>query len=298
MFTRLVALVLATAGCRSEARIVEPLEPRAQLTKPPTSAPALPATPSAPSDAVPAPALAPEPTARRWPPAATGATSDFCIDGVEALDEGSCYVLPEAPATELLIYLHGIVPPAKVSRQKTNYQTVVRQASRRAGIAALLPRGRQGLAPKGHNGWWSWPTSGESYRDLGRELIAELATKRQKLEALTGTPFTRVYVGGSSAGAYFVVALALSGDLRADGFAAIAGGAIRPGRDLSHLARAPFYVGYGIHDTVAESSRFLAQQLRRAGWPVLLVAHPLPHGSAEVYLDEAVAFFREQPAGE
>jgi predicted esterase len=196
-----------------------------------------------------------------------------------------------------LIYLHGIVPPTKVSRQKTNFQTVVGQASRRAGVAALLPRGRQGLAPKGHDGWWSWPTSGESYRDHAGELIAELATKRQKLEALTGARFARVYVGGSSAGAYFVVALALSGDLRADGFAAIAGGAIRPGRDLSQLERTPFYVGYGSHDTVSESSRFLAEQLRHAGWPVLLAVHPLPHGAAEVYLDEAFAFFRAQPAG-
>ncbi|HWA71132.1 MAG TPA: hypothetical protein VG937_02290 [Polyangiaceae bacterium] len=309
MFARLAALIFATAACRSEARVVEPLEPRTKVTKAPASASAQPATARAPSDAAPAPAPArsapaparsapaPERAARRWPPAANGATSDFCIEGVDALDEASCYVLPDAPATELLIYLHGIVPPSKVSRQKTNFQTVVGRASRRAGIAALLPRGRQGLAPKGHDGWWSWPTSGESYRDHARELIAELATRRQKLEALTGARFTRVYVGGSSAGAYFVVALALSGDLRADGFAAIAGGAIRRGRDLSQLERAPFYVGYGTHDTVSESSRSLAEQLRHAGWPVLLAVHPLPHGAAEVYLDEAFAFFRAQAAG-
>jgi predicted esterase len=221
-------------------------------------------------------------------------TSDFCIEGVDALDESSCYVLPDAPTAEMLIYLHGIVPPSKVSAQKTNFETVVRDASRRAGVAALIPRGRQGLAPKGHDGWWGWPTSGESYKAHARELILELAAKRQKLEALTGAPFTRLYLGGSSSGAYFVVALAVSGDLRADGFAAISGGALRAGRDLTQLERTPFYVGYGTRDTVSAASRSLAEHLRRSGWPVQLAAHPLPHGTAEVYLDEAFAFFRAQ----
>jgi hypothetical protein len=31
-----------------------------------------------------------------------------------------------------------------------------------------------------------------------------------------------------------------------------------------------------------------------AGWPVKVAIHPLPHGAREVYLDEALAFFRER----
>lgn len=290
MFARLTALVLlGTFACSSE-----PVRPaidrvKVQAAAPrPSSAGAQPVPPSAQTKAETAPASEPRP----WPPAGTGATSDFCIDGVGVLDESCCYALPDAPTQELLIYLHGTVPPARTSPQKTNFQTVVSRASRRANVAVLMPRGRQGLAPKGQTSWWGWPTSGEQYRALARELIADLADKRQKLEALTSQPFTRLYLAGSSSGAYFVVALALSGDLPAQGFAAISGGAVRPGHDFTRLTPAPFYVGYGTFDPVSTSSRSLAAQLRRAGWPVLLSTHPLPHGAAEIYLDEAFTFFR------
>lgn len=285
-----IYLLLAVA-CRRELASVATSEPRVESNRPTSSAAEPPPAPSDATESVPAP----EPALRAWPPEKSGARSDFCIDGIEALDESSCYVLPDAPTPELLIYLHGIVPPAKASRQKTNFETVVSRASRRAGVAALMPRGRQGLAPRGHDGWWGWPTSGESYRVHASELIAEFAVKRQKLEALTGAPFRRLYLAGSSSGAYFVVALALSGDLRAEGFAAISGGAQRAGGDLTQLAATPFYVGYGTLDTVSETSRALAAHLRRAGWPVQLAAHRLPHGAAEVYLDEAFAFFRQSP---
>ena len=44
--------------------------------------------------------------------AAPRVASDWCIEGMTALDEDVCYVLP-AGATRLLVYLHGIVPPTK-----------------------------------------------------------------------------------------------------------------------------------------------------------------------------------------
>ncbi len=40
-------------------------------------------------------------------------SNDFCIELVNALDEETCYVLPDAPTKDLLLYLHGIVPPAR-----------------------------------------------------------------------------------------------------------------------------------------------------------------------------------------
>jgi predicted esterase len=227
-----------------------------------------------------------------WPPPPTGARSDFCIETVAALDESSCYVLPDAPTDELLLYLHGIVPPAKTSRQKTNFETVVSAAARRAGVAALMPRGRQGLAPKGHDGWWGWPTSADAYARWADELTAEFAEKRAKLESHSGRRFKRLYVAGSSSGAYFVVALALRGAVAASGFAAISGGALRPGADFQGRAPKPFYIGYGTADTVGPSANALAARLRAAGFPVKVAAHPLPHGAAEVYLDEAFAHFR------
>jgi predicted esterase len=218
-------------------------------------------------------------------------SSDFCIEGIPALDEETCYVLPHERARELLIYFHGIVPPEKTSRQKTNLETALKNSAERAGIAVLLPRGEQGLAPKGHTGWWGWPTSGETYARWTPRLLEKVATKRHELEALIGQPFERSYVAGSSSGAYFTIALALNGDIRADGFGAISG-AVDRARDFARVPPKPFYIGYGTRDTVGPAAQSLGARLRRAGWPVEVAAHPLPHGTAEIYIDEAISFWR------
>jgi predicted esterase len=219
--------------------------------------------------------------------------SDFCIELVNALDEETCYVLPDAPTKDLLLYLHGIVPPAGESAVKTNFETVVANASKRAGVAALIPRGRQGLAPKGHPGWWGWPTSAEGYARLAPELVESFVAKRKALEALVGRSFERWFVAGSSSGAYFTAALALNGGIDADGFGAMSGGALSARSDLTKLSPKPFYIGYGTRDSVGPSARSLSERLKQAGWPVLVSAHPVGHGAKEVYLDEAFAFWRE-----
>ncbi|HYJ09682.1 MAG TPA: hypothetical protein VEX18_11750 [Polyangiaceae bacterium] len=208
-----------------------------------------------------------------------------------ALDEETCYALPPSPTSELLVYFHGIVPPEKTSRQKTNFETVVKKSAERAGVAALMPRGELGLAPKGHSGWWGWPTSAGAHAEWTPRLLAKVADKRRKLEQLVGQPFTRLYVAGSSSGAYFTIALALNGELTANGFAAISGATSRSG-SLAAATLTPFYIGYGTRDTVGSAAQALGAQLERAGWPVKVVAHPLPHGTAEIYLDEAFAFWR------
>jgi predicted esterase len=222
------------------------------------------------------------------------AVTDWCIESVGALDEETCYVLPEKRSNTLLVYLHGIVPPTKDSIQKTNFETVVLNASRRAGVVALMPRGRQGLAPKGHEKWWGWPTSDARTRAEGAGFVATIGDKRKKLEALLGTKFSRVYVAGSSSGAYFTAGLALIGGIDADGFGAMSGGGGRATPELGKLAPKPFYIGFGRHDTVAAGARALGDVLRRAGWPVRVGEHDVGHGAKEVYLDEAFAFWAEQ----
>src|SRR5947209_5547432 len=83
-----------------------------------------------------------------------------CRDGLTALAEDACYVLPPSHAAhegDLLIYLHGIVPPFP-SPQKDRVQNIVKNASIRAGWTALLPRGRRGIGPAQNRDWWAWPT--------------------------------------------------------------------------------------------------------------------------------------------
>jgi predicted esterase len=171
---------------------------------------------------------------------------------------------------------------------------VVATSARRAGIAALLPRGQQGLAPKGRDNWWGWPTNQPTYEAYAAGMIATIAEKRKKLESWVGLPFSRIYLAGSSSGAYFVSRLALHGDLQADGYGAMSGGSVPEGVDLAHVTPKPFYVGYGQYDPARGAARTLATLLRGAGWPVREAAHPTGHGARSIYLDEAFAFFSEQ----
>jgi predicted esterase len=290
-----LVVALGIGGCRGGA------ESRAEPTAVSAPAPAAPATepprPAATTDAgdggvsSEAPAV---PAAQQWPAEpAPNVETDWCIEGVAALDADTCYVLPPQPTSTLLVYLHGIVPPEPTSPQKTKVETVVKESALRANVAALLPRGKQGLAGRGHDRWWGWPTTGKAYRRHAAELVARIAEKQQKLEQIAGTLFARRYVAGSSSGAYFTALLALHGGMAADGFGAMSGGAGSKTEELAGLAPKPFYVGYGTQDSVGPAARELAELLRGAGWPVRIAAHPLGHGAHQIYIDEALKFFGE-----
>lgn len=250
--------------------------------------------PDAPATAASASPSAAPSTAAAWPRSTPArVVTDWCTDTVSTLDEETCYVLPEQPTRTLLVYLHGVVPPTPASHQKTNLQSVVANASKRAGVVALLPRGKQGLAPTRISSWWGWPTNAGNYRKHSAAMVAAIAEKRRKLEEVVGVQFTRVYVAGSSSGAYFASALALRGGIEADGFGVMSGGSGAATPELPKLAKKPFYIGFGEGDTVAESAKALGEVLRHAGWPVRVAGHRVGHGAKEVYLDEAFAFWRE-----
>jgi predicted esterase len=235
--------------------------------------------------------------------------TDWCIEGLTALDEDMCYVLPPLESgrpRRLVVYLHGIVPPVSTSPQKQTVQDTVLHSSVRAGVAALLPRGRRGIGPGQARDWWAWPTGPATHAELTRSIVARWAAAKRKLEAIAGAPFERTYLAGSSNGAYFLAALALSGDLDAsgfpvDGFGAMSGGAAGGrGRDrLANIAPKPFYVGFGTYDDeTGANARSLVTVLEQARWPLRVAEHPFGHGAHEVYLDEAIAFWDAPDAGE
>ncbi|WP_437829784.1 hypothetical protein [Sorangium sp. So ce1153] len=293
--TRLItALVIVPCACNSAADA--PRSKRALAHDGAALGPAAPRSAPRPTASVTA-ATSAQPEQAPWPRARPPRVeTDWCIDGVDALDEETCYALPDAPTRALLIYLHGIVPPGKESQQKTNFEMVVARASRRAGVATLMPRGKVGLAPKGYASWWGWPTGGPAYDKHAAAFVATFAEKRRKLEEIAGVRFSRVYVAGSSSGAFFAAALALRGGINADGFGAMSGGGGQATPELATLEPRPFYIGFGSHDAVGRSARGLAGVLRGAGWPVRVAEHPVGHGAKEIYLDEAFAFWREHEA--
>ena len=228
--------------------------------------------------------------------------SDWCIEGMAALDEDVCYVLPplaEGRPRRLLVYLHGIVPPLAVSVQKQTVEGAVLRAATRAGAAALVPRGRRGIGPEGARDWWAWPTEPATHVQLVKELVARWGRAKKKLEAIAGTPFARTYLAGSSNGAYFLSALAMRGDcddlgFPIDGYGAMSGGA-PGGRGAAALAGRtahPFYIGFGAYDDDSKrGAHALAGVASGAHWPVKISEHPFGHGAREVYLDEAFVFW-------
>jgi predicted esterase len=231
-------------------------------------------------------------------------TTDWCIEGLSALDEDACYILPPpAPGQpqRLLVYLHGIVPPLPDSPQKRAVQTAVLRASLRAGVAAIVPRGRRGVGPAQARDWWAWPTTARAVADLAPSIVARWIAAKKKLEALAGRPFERTYLAGSSNGAYFLTALAVrAGALPAsfpiDGFGAMSGGAAGAGAPqlLAASPPRPFYVGFGAYDAESKANaRGLVAALEAARWPVRAAEHPFGHGANQAYLDEAFAFWAE-----
>jgi predicted esterase len=245
-----------------------------------------------------------EPGARSLEPPSVA--TDWCIEGMKGLDEDVCYVLPELRAgpRRLLVYLHGIVPPTKESVQKQTVQGAVLNAARRAGAAAIVPRGRRGIGPEGASDWWAWPTSPATHAKLVKEIVARWVAAKTKLEGIAGAPFERTYLAGSSNGAYFLSALALRGDCDELGFpiagyGAMSGGAPggRGADALAGRAPRPVYVGFGTYDAETKSgARALAAVCGAARWPVRIAEHPFGHGAREIYLDEAFTFWDAEAA--
>lgn len=290
----LAALCLGGCGGDVPAPVAAPADDGGTERTGDARAPASSDEAAGPSDAGAAPDAAPAATtATAWPPTPpAGVTTDWCIDLVSPLDVDCCYVLPDRPTKDLLVYLHGVVPPGRDSRQKTNFETVVANTARRAGVAALMPRGWNDVAPKRIAKWWAWPTNPGTFRQRTPKFVSRVAELRGKLEALTGTRFERVWVAGSSSGAYYAAALALHGSMLADGYGAMSGGSGAPTPELPGLPPRPFYVGFGRGDDVGPRARELGEALRKAGWPVQIAEHDVPHGAREIYLDEAFAFWR------
>lgn len=289
-------VLLAAAGCHGGA---EKSATAPEAPAPSVFAPSVPtSTPIATSTSTPT-SIATATTA--------AAPTDWCLPGLTPLAEDVCYVLPPLPADHprrLLVYLHGIIPPVPDSQQQRKVEMTVLHACTRAGIAAIVPRGRRGLGPPFARDWWGWPTSAAGAAKLGPALITRWADAKRELEAIAGAPFDRTYLAGSSSGAYLIAALAIHGDVPSpvfpiDGFATITGGAA--GADaaarLAQLSPRPFYDGYGTYDEKTNIGvHALLAALETAHWPVLAAPHPLGHGTNEVYLDEAFAFFDSQDA--
>ena len=225
-------------------------------------------------------------------------TTDWCTSGLIGLDEETCYLPPragDARPRRLLIYLHGIIPAKHVGTvQKENVMSAVKNAAARAGAAAIVPRGIQGVGPSGSKDWWAWPTSPDAHAKHGPALVKRIEAAKAKLEDALGGPFAKTYLAGSSNGAYFAVNLALRDEIAIDGIGAMSGGA--PGSAVTRTKPIGVYIGFGGSDEPSKNGGLaLAKVTEAAGWKTKVAEHPFPHGAREIYIDEAFSFWDGLP---
>lgn len=225
-------------------------------------------------------------------------TTDWCTAGLVGLDEETCYVPPrsgDARPRRLLVYLHGIIPAKHVGAvQKENVMSAVKNAAERAGAAAIVPRGMQGVGPTGSKDWWAWPTSPDAHAKHAPALVKRIEAAKAKLEDALGAPFAKTYLAGSSNGAYFAVNLALRDEIAIDGLGAMSGGA--PRTAVARTKPIAVYVGFGSSDEPSKNGGLaLAKVTEAAGWKTKVAEHPFPHGAREIYIDEAFSFWDGLP---
>lgn len=227
-------------------------------------------------------------------PAPQGAAA-WCASELEALANDVCARVPSKEATgprTLLIFLHGVIQ-ADTTWQWAQQRAAVRAAERH-GFTLIAPRGRRGIGPKGMEDGWTWPTAYASQKTHEDAVIAEWIAARAELERRAGKPFERVLVFGFSNGAYYATSLALRDRLKADGYAAFAGGSGAKYLRKAGAAtkrRAPIYVGWGTGDRDWRSQEKLAKMLRELGWPSKGRGRKgVGHAMTDAQVDEAVAF--------
>lgn len=252
------------------------------------------------SDPVRAEPSAPSVTPSATTPLEATAETPWCAPELQKFPGEVCAYVPESTKAPkiLVIYLHGLVK-ANTEWQWTQERSVVRNA-KRMGFAALMPRGRMGIAPKKWPDYWSWPTSASAQAAVEEELISEWRSAQQKLEEQLGAPFQSVYVLGFSNGAYYGSSLALRGRFPVDGYGIFAGGGHSslktPGE--ANRNRTPIYVGFGLKDREAtRDSSELATLLRALHWPHHAMGRRgVGHAMTDSQVEAAFQFFRKQHA--
>ena len=253
---------------------------------------AAPRAPGGPPTGTPAPTAAP-------PPAQA---SSWCAPELGRLSGGTCFALPRAgaePASELLIFLHGVIPPG--GNTQWDQQRQLARAAEEHGLAVLMPRGRRFLRTDDMSEYWTWPTAADAQARAEKPIVEEWARARAELESKLGRPFAKIYFFGFSNGAYYVASLAGRGRLAVDGYAAFAGGAAWRFARLKardHVPRVPLYVGYGTGDgRAARDGTELGDALRRLSWPAKVVASEgVGHTITDAQLAAALEFLRSRSA--
>jgi predicted esterase len=231
-------------------------------------------------------------------PDAAAPPGPWCSPDVETLSDGMCFFAPsgdELPET-LVVFLHGVIKVG-TDWQYAQQLALVRFAKQNR-FAVLMPRGRVGAGSKKFADHYTWPTAAAAQKTLEPEVIAEWMAAKAELETRNGRPFSRVFVFGFSAGAYYAASLALRGRLPVQGYAVFAGGGAP-----KHVARwakgvkpkPPIYVGWGTKDKARSDPQKLAKALADMKWKHRAVGRPrVGHTMTDAQARDAFQFLSRQ----
>jgi predicted esterase len=242
-------------------------------------------------------ALAPSAGAETVLPPEDGPSEPWCSAQVETLSEGMCHFSPaeSEPPDTLVIFLHGVIKVGTTWQYAQ--QLALARFAKQNRFAVLMPRGRVGAGSKKFFDHWTWPTAAEGQKSLEPEIISEWTAAQAELESKNGRPFSRVYLFGFSAGAYYGASLALRGRLPVQGYGLFAGGGAP--KNVERWARGvkpkpPIYLGWGNKDKSRRDPQKLAKSLATMKWKHRAVGRPrVGHTMTDAQIRDACEFLRK-----
>lgn len=199
-----------------------------------------------------------------WQPVET----EWCSEGWQGLDERTCFYVPSQPNGEVLVFLHGMMPP---DASPAGMQKMVRDEAEKRGAVALFPQGRTGLCSWAEEvkSWYCWPTSRSHVDQHAAPLFAEFEHDLLLVQSLFGLALTKTYVLGFSNGGYFASYAALENGWPVAGVGLVAAGRSFVDTALLPTHRPPVFIRVGELDqtSVKNSAQNLAFVLSQESWP-------------------------------
>ncbi|HEX7602696.1 MAG TPA: hypothetical protein VF316_13860, partial [Polyangiaceae bacterium] len=212
----------------------------------------------------------------------------WCAEGLEPIAGGGCFAPATADAAEpmMLVYLHGMYPPASAS-EELDRQSRLAKAAAAQGFSVLALRGRQGQCTgEDVTDDWCWP-SNERVVDAGQGFVDGWGAALVEAERRAGRG--KHYLLGFSNGGYFAALIATRALMPFDAIAIAHAGPVEPVRPMG--PKVPLLLVTADGDPSTVSMMLLDTELTGASWPHAIVTRDGSHSLTDGDIAFALTFF-------
>ena len=216
----------------------------------------------------------------------------WCAEGLEPIVGGGCFAPATADAGEpmMLVYLHGMYPPASAS-EELDRQSRLAKAATAQGFSVLALRGRQGqCAGEEVIDYWCWP-SNERVVAAGQGFVDAWGAALVEAERRAGRG--KHYLLGFSNGGYFAALIATRALMPFDAIAIAHAGPVEPVRPMG--PKVPLLLVTADGDPSTASMMLLDTELTSASWPHAIVTRDGSHSLTDGDIAFALTFFLRTP---